>query len=188
MRTGNAPPGLWLALGVTWALLCPGCGAEVGEVDPAAWRRQGDAAFEAQRFPEAARAYVTSFALLEPAPAQASERALMAFRSARAYALAAGADPGGAQAEAFAREALAWLDEAEALEPGLRQVHFERARLLDPEAPDGPTPWADAAAASAAYARYLEAAAALGATLPESERERVALARRRLAAAAPPPR
>ncbi len=156
------------------------CGAQERVGNAETWRARADQAFQARQFDDAARGYQHAFCLLDPEPAQAQDRALLAFRCARARAEAASADLGDWPPEIQAREALAWLEQALALAPSLRQVHFERARLLD--APGAP--WRDEQAALEAYRAYVVAVEA-AADVPDSERERVALARARLEQAAP---
>lgn len=156
------------------------CGAPEGVGSAETWRARADLAFEARQYDDAARSYQYAFCLLDPRPDLAQDRALLAFRCARARAEAANGDLGGWPPEIQVREALAWLEQALALEPSLRQVHFERARLLD--APGAP--WGDEPAALEAYRAYVEAAQA-AVDVADSELQRVALARARLERAAP---
>ena len=187
-------------------LLLAGCGGEEPTPDVQELMAEGEAAFArgeeavmaarteaafdasldgfataVKAWMEAAAAYRRAFRLLDPVPELQQQRAMLAFRIARTFAKAArhGRDPEWAGFRAD--HAFLWLDQAARLAPGLRQVHYERARLFDSEIESA----RDLVAAHAAYRRYLAEVDLASQMVPESERERVAHARERAAALAP---
>jgi hypothetical protein len=178
--------------GLPWLLLAA-CGGASPERDAASWAREGAARFaEAQAYVgegamaqarpawrEAARAFLNAFRLEDPVPERREVRALLAFRAGRALGLGARQAAQGDGAARRAQGAFFWLGEAEALEPALRQVHYERALLRDGDIPGV----ADPDAARIAYQRYLARLPA-GGGVPESERARVERARERVEALA----
>lgn len=134
---------------------------------------------------EAASSWRKGFRLLDPVEENAATRAMLAFRIARAFAKAArhGRDP--AWAGVRADHAFVWLDQTARLAPGMRQVHYERARLFDSDIENA----RDLVAARAAYLRYLAAvdfSADSTDSLPASEQDRVKHARERAKVLAPP--
>lgn len=131
---------------------------------------------------DAAAAWRRAFRLLDPEPAHDEQRALIAFRIARAFAKAARHTRDPRWAGMRADHAFLWLDQTARLAPTMRQVHYERAWLFDSEVPNAKDP----VAAHGAYLRYLAAVDALDEPVPEAEARRVARARERVAALTPP--
>ncbi len=182
-----------------------GCGDTTPPADPKAFLAEADALFAAaeQRiataraqsgpidpliqaeavgdWTEAAVAYRAAFRLLDPDPAVAVQRGMLAFRVARAFSKAArhGTDPRWAGLRGSL--AMTWLDQAERLAPALRQVHYERATLYDSDIERV----FDFVRAHASYTRYLALIEEAGA-VPATESTRVTHARERAAALAPP--
>ncbi len=170
-------------------LMLAACGARSDEnADPEVWRAKADELYaqasalegeplSAEPYAEAAVHYRGAFRLEDPIAERAPQRALLAFRIARSMARAARVNPVHMYSEYRARDALFWLDQAHAINPAMRQVWFEKARVL--ESP--PRVTRDLAGARSAYERYL-ADAERAEALPPSETERVAHARKRIEA------
>jgi tetratricopeptide (TPR) repeat protein len=141
------------------------CGREAAPL-----RTPEDLAAEAAREADEGRAFLAAdlygraFALLDPVPGNAGQRASLALERARMLA-----DAGRPL------DARAWLRWAARLDPALRLVQYERGRLLDGVHPGA----ADLEAAAEAYRRYLQAFEAAGA--PEEEAAFARAARVRLA-------
>ena len=131
---------------------------------------------------EAASAWRKAFRMIDPTDEEKSRRTMLSFRIARAFAKAArhGRDPDWASLRAD--HAFIWFDQTARLAPGMRQVHYERARLFDSEIESV----RDLVAAHGAYMKYLALVDFDSNTIPESEQERVKHARSRAMALAPP--
>ncbi|MDF1701550.1 MAG: hypothetical protein P1V36_10385 [Planctomycetota bacterium] len=139
-------------------------------------------AMAVEAWAEAAEAYSDAFRLIDPVPESASQRAMLAFRVARAFAKAARHGQAASWAGFRADHAFLWLDQTARLAPHMRQVHYERARLFDSDIDKV----RDVMAAHVSYSRYLADVDLSSQTVSEAEQPRVALARERRAALAPP--
>jgi len=194
----------WAPFVLSMAVLA-GCGGEEAPPDAKAWLTEADAAFArgdalvgpgraaeghvsfddradaVVAWAEAGRAYRNAFRLVDPEPAVAGQRGMLAFRAARALAKAARHGTEANRADILADRALTWFDQAARLVPDLRQVHYERARLFDSTI--GAV--ADHVRAHGAYTHYLALAGTAGEISP-GEQARVTHARERAKALAPP--
>jgi len=158
-----------------------GCGEPPSAGTPVDWLAAGDGATARRAWREAAQDYLKAFRLEEPAPARRGARARLAFRIGEAWAAAAPEASLPRLREDRAERALFWFGHALALDAGLRQAWFERARIQDGDI----TGVRDLTGAHDAYAAYVESFAG---GEPEGERERsqMALARQRVEALGPP--
>ena len=170
MRLRLAVPAL--LAGVLAVAGCADDGPPPAAERAARWQQAGDAAFAERNWERAIDAYQRLYALVDPEPARAPVRALLAFRIGRAHVELARHERSELGLDSLSRHGRIWLREALALRPALHQVWFERAQLLELEPADG----ARNQALVHAYEQYLAGAKDVSA----DEVPRVTLANARL--------
>jgi len=178
-------------------LLLSGCDGTDDPGTPASWTARADEAFaEGDRLAavpssvpdavaawrRAGSAYMKAFRLEDPVAEFQPVRALLAFRIGRSWSQAARLGTDARQRGMHAERALFWLAYARRLEPTLRAVLFERARLFDSDIEEVRDP----TLALEAYQAYVAAMAEVGVHASTGDDERVSVARARIEALGAP--